>query len=252
MKYVASCSGGKDSLALVLRLIEEKRPLNYVLFYDTGMEFKAIYRNIEKLRPVVEEYGAKFVWLRPDTDFLLEMFCRPINYRDGSGTHYGFDWCGGTCRWRTVGKIKTIQSFLDTIGEYTQYIGIAVDEPQRINLSNNKVYPLVEWNMTEKDCLEYCYSRGWNWVEHDGETEVDLYSIMDRVSCWCCKNSNLKELRNMYHFLPTYWGYLKGMQSRIERPFKGDKTVFQLEERFKEEDSRAEVFDSVFGDFFTI
>ena len=45
VKYIASCSFGKDSLAMILRLIEEKYPLDEVIFYDTGMEFQAIYNN---------------------------------------------------------------------------------------------------------------------------------------------------------------------------------------------------------------
>ena len=37
MKYfISSCSNGKDSLAMTYRLIEEKRPLDEIIFYDTG------------------------------------------------------------------------------------------------------------------------------------------------------------------------------------------------------------------------
>ena len=45
MKYVASCSCGKDSLAMILALIEKAWPLDYVVFFDAGKEFKSIYRN---------------------------------------------------------------------------------------------------------------------------------------------------------------------------------------------------------------
>ena len=45
MKYIASVSFGKDSLAMLLRLIEEGKPLDEVVFYDTGMEFECIYNN---------------------------------------------------------------------------------------------------------------------------------------------------------------------------------------------------------------
>lgn len=66
--------------------------------------------------------------------------------------------------------------------------------------------------------------------------DVELYSILDRVSCWCCQNKNLRELRNMYLYLPQYWKMLKGLQSRIDIPMKGEgRSVFQLEERFKKE-----------------
>lgn len=40
--YMASVSWGKDSLAMLLRLIYENKPLNEVVFFDTGMEFQAI------------------------------------------------------------------------------------------------------------------------------------------------------------------------------------------------------------------
>lgn len=86
--------------------------------------------------------------------------------------------------------------------------------------------------MTEKECLDYCYDAGITWHE-DG---VDLYEILDRVSCWCCSNKNLKELRNIYKHMPKYWKKLKYMQSKIERPFKKYGNIIELEERFKKEE----------------
>jgi len=59
---------------------------------------------------------------------------------------------------------------------------------------------------------------------------------LDRVSCWCCANKNLKELRNIRTHLPKYWNCLKDLQSRTDRPMKGPgKSVFDLEERFGKE-----------------
>lgn len=234
--YVASCSWGKDSTAMVLRLIAENRPLTHVLFYDTGMEFKAIYNVMEMCRPLIEDYGAQIVVLKPENDFLFDMLLRPVN-KGKSNEHYGYDWCGGICRWRTTGKITTINNYLSTLGDYVQYVGIAVDEPERIVYENNKIYPLVEWKMTEKDCLEYCYREGINWLEN----EVDLYQILDRVSCWCCSNKNIKELQSIYEYLPNYWDLLKALQTRIDRPFRRsgkEQTIFDLEERFKKEKYR--------------
>ena len=40
----------------------------------------------------------------------------------------------------------------------------------------------------------------------------------------------------MYLYLPKYWLMLRGLQSRIDIPFKGEgKSIFELEERFKRE-----------------
>ena len=236
-EYVASLSGGKDSVAMVQGLMERNRPLTKVVTYDSGMEYQAVYNNIAKIAHNVQEYGAEMIYLKPETDFLTDMLIRPVN--SGCSTeHYGYDWCGGCTRWRTSGKIQTINKYLGTLGEYQQYIGIAADEPSRIDYSNGKTYPLVEWSMTEKDCLNYCYEQGYDWMENG----IELYSILDRVSCWCCANKNIKELRNMYHYLPKYWGMLKGMQSRIDRPFKGIYSIFDLEERFFWEDRQMALF----------
>ena len=44
-KYVLSLSGGKDSTAMLLRLLEEKRPVDLILFCDTGLEFPQMYEH---------------------------------------------------------------------------------------------------------------------------------------------------------------------------------------------------------------
>ena len=59
MYHIASCSFGKDSLAMILRLIEENKPLDEVVFYDTGMEFEAIYKVRDKILPLLKK---KFVY----------------------------------------------------------------------------------------------------------------------------------------------------------------------------------------------
>lgn len=95
-----------------------------------------------------------------------------------------------------------------------------------------KLIHLLTGGMTENDCLTYCYEHGWT----GDENGVELYSVLDRVSCWCCQNKNLRELKNIYMYLPEYWQRLRGLQSRIDSPMKGGgKSVFQLEERFKRE-----------------
>lgn len=239
MNYVSNLSGGKDSEAMTLGLIEKGYPLTHVIFYDSGMEFKAIYNVIDKTKPLIEDYGAKLIIVKPERDFLFDMLLKPVC----AGTdkeHYGYEWCGGCARWQTRHKVNQINTYLATLGDYVQYVGIASDEPQRIKNERNKVYPLVDWGWTEKDCLQYCYNKGFNWNENG----VELYDILDRVSCWCCGNKNLKELRNIYKYLPEYWQMLRALQSRIDRPFRRDgKTIFDLEERFKWEESQMNIND---------
>ena len=46
---LASVSGGKDSTAMLLRLLEEGRQVDEILFCDTGLEFPQMYAHLEKL-----------------------------------------------------------------------------------------------------------------------------------------------------------------------------------------------------------
>lgn len=232
MKYIASCSFGKDSLAMVLRLIEENEPLNEVVFYNTGMEFKAIYNIRDKILPLLKQKNIKYTELKPKDSFEYTMFDKPVKKRNGTISK-GYSWCGGRCRWGTTEKNKTITKYLkDKYGnEYREYIGIASDEIKRVEKARakHKLLPLVEFGMTESDCLKYCYDKGYYWEENG----VELYSLLNRVSCWCCSNKNMKELENYYKFLPEYWNKLKKLQSKTNRPMKYNKyTVFDLENIF--------------------
>lgn len=247
MKYIASCSFGKDSLAMVLKILEDKLPLDEVIFFDTGMEFDSIYHNRNRLKQILKEKSIAYTELSSKNHFLFNMLVKPVKYRDQSKKdspyHYGYEWCGSRgVRWGTSCKTSEIKKHYKMVykdEEIYEYVGIAYDEIERVKDDSHKIYPLIEWEMTEKDCLEYCYSKGWNWNEKSPKINggyIDLYSILDRVSCWCCQNKNLKELKNIYIYLPEYWQRLRGLQSRISTPIKGvGKSIFELEERFKQE-----------------
>lgn len=234
MKYIASVSFGKDSLAMLLLLLQRNKQLDEVIFYDTGMEFQSIYDTRNKVLSLLKSKNIKYTELCPKDSFEYTMFDKNVKHRNGTFSN-GYSWCGGRCRWGTTEKNRSISSYLkNKYGEdYQEYVGIAYDEPQRIREDNHKIYLLNELKYTEKDCLKLCYENGYFWDE-DG---IRLYDILDRVSCWCCANKNLKELRNYYKYLPKYWNKLKQFQKRTNRPFKNNKhTIFDLEERFKQEE----------------
>ncbi len=244
MKFIASCSFGKDSLAMVLKLIELNYPLDEVIYFDIGVEFDSIRANAEKAKSLFCEKGIKFTILEPEGSFIYTMTEKPVKKRN-STSQTGYKWCGGTARWGTTLKLDAIKKHNATYRDeiVVEYVGVASDERHRINRERNekriKLYPLVEWEMTEADCLEYCYDRGWHWNENGYE----LYDLLDRVSCKYCKNKNLKELRNIYHFMPEVWQELKDLQDKVQMPFKGDKTIHELEMRFITEDAQMTIDD---------
>lgn len=225
--YVVSLSGGKDSTAMLLRLIEEKRPVDLILFCDTGLEFPQMYKHIRQL----EEYIKRPITiLRAEHSFEYYFFdYTPIRKNPELKQYSGMSWAGPRNRWCT-GMLKTriMSKYLKELKktyEIIEYIGIAADEPKRIR---DGCYPLVEWDMTEKDCLEYCYKHGFRW---DG-----LYEIFKRVSCWCCPLQSLSELRKLHKFFPDLWKQLEDWDNRTWRKFRADYSIAELNVRFDFED----------------
>lgn len=51
-KHIVSFSGGKDSTAMLLFMVENNYQIDEIIFLDTGMEFPQVYDNIDK----VEKY----------------------------------------------------------------------------------------------------------------------------------------------------------------------------------------------------
>lgn len=234
MKYVASCSCGKDSLAMVLTLIEKECPLDCVVFVDLGKEFNSIYDTWDKLTAILDKHNIMYKRLTLNYSFDYYFSEHEVKTRDNS-FKCGYSWCGGRTRWGTRLKSTLINNFYkskfcDEV--ICEYVGIAKDELERVQFKrgkNVKIYPLILWGMTENDCLTKCYKNGFTYLEANG---VQLYQVLDRVSCYCCRNKNLKELKAIYKNLPDYWDKLKQMQSLTQMPFKDGKTITDLEYKF--------------------
>ena len=236
MSRVASVSFGKDSLAMLLLLLEQNTLLDEVIFYNPQMEFQAIYDIRDRIKPVLEQRGIRFTEVKPGVPFLYNMLERPVNSKK-NGFHLGYGWCGGPCRWGAKPKTTALDGV--ALDAEVHYVGIAADETARLEkLKSPKCSPLAEAWMTEADCLAYCYDRGFFWEENG----IRLYVILDRVSYWCCKNKNRRELKNIYQFLPQYWERLKELQAQIPMPMKPYSrkgvpygNVFDLEKVFEQE-----------------
>lgn len=232
---VISFSGGKDSTAMLLKMIEKGIPVDIVLFCDTGLEFPALYRHIRK---VEQNTGINVTIVKSDEGFEYLFASKKIKrcstkaIEKYGANRLGYSWAGPQTRWCTE-RLKTQprEKFLRKLRsqyDVIEYIGIAADEHYRINRKCNQRenirLPLVEWNMTEADCLDYCYRLGYDWE--------GLYTKMRRVSCWCCPLQSLKELRVLYDEFPDLWEQLCKWDSMTWRQFRADYSVIQLEKRF--------------------
>ena len=95
---------------------------------------------------------------------------------------------------------------------------------ERVKPNTNNLYPLVDWKMTEQECLDYCYKRGLDWG--------GLYKKMWRVSCWMCPLQRIQSLRTLFNDFPELWEELREMQKISTYKFKIDKDVDHYTRRF--------------------
>lgn len=242
MKYIANLSGGKDSTAMLLMLLEKGMQVDYIVFADTGKDFPQMRDHLAKLELYLKEHhpeAPQITYLKADYSFDYLMFEQEITKGQNKGRR-GYGWASMRMRWCT-GMLKKgvfgkfARENLD--GEYVCYIGIAADEPQRLKPDKHKTYPLADWGITEAAALNYCYSKGFDWG--------GLYTHFDRVSCWCCPLKNLRELKTLFIYYPELWAELREMDARANNQFRADYSVADLEEKFLKELSQQQI--SIFG-----
>lgn len=230
---IVSLSGGKDSTAMLLRMVEEGMRIDLIIFCDTGLEYPAMYRHLEKLE---KDIGRPIIRICADHTFehlLLNHEVRvKINKDVTERNHRGYSWPGPVNRWCTK-ELKEIprEKFLAPLREkydIIEYVGLAADEGYRLARKNNmregQRHPLVDWGMTEADCLKYCYDRGYDWE--------GLYNYFERVSCWCCPLQPLSQLRILYRHFPELWATLKAWDEKSWRKYKPEYSIAELEQRF--------------------
>lgn len=212
---LASFSGGKDSTAMVVRMLELGERLDEVVFCDTGMEFPAMYAHIEKVKTYVEESGVKFTTLKGDLSFRELFIERPIESSKYGHSYHGYGWPGMYIRWCTKHfKTEVISRYLKGV-EHVMCVGLASDEMKRIARPSNQKdrHPLAEWGWTEEMCLGYCYGKGYDW--YDPETGKGLYELFDRTSCWLCPFGKVDYYRTLRHYYPELWLQIGNMESEL-------------------------------------
>ena len=245
--HAVSLSGGKDSTAMLLLMIEKDMPIDIVLSADTGMEFPEMYEHLAKVDAFLyEKRHIHITTLRHPHGFEWLMFEEPkkkpsaIERRLREGVPLcGNGWPGIRVRWCT-GQLKThlLDKKVNELKGKRQalhYVGIAYDERGRCK---NEQYPLVDWNITESEALKICYDRGFNFG--------GLYEIYHRASCWCCPVQRIDELRKLRKYHPELWKRLRELDDRALAQFgpgalgqfKKDWSVKRLEERFSREDEK--------------
>lgn len=229
---------------------EHNEPVNLVIFsevmFDRGVSGE-LPEHIDFIKskciPLFESWGYEAKILHASLTY-MDIFLRQPSRgkRFGIGMKTGFPM-PRKCQINRSVKVLPIKRFLKSCKEeFTQYIGIAVDEPARLDRvakSTNQVSLLQKYGYTEQMALELCKEYG---------LLSPIYDFAPRGGCWFCPNMRdceLKHLRNNHRDLWDKLLELENMSNLI-----GDKwntltqtSIHDKEEQFFWEDRQMDIFD---------
>lgn len=244
MKYIASCSFGKDSLAAIIAAERAGVHIDEAVYCRIMFD-----REISAELPEHEEfihctaipllksrYGINTVTVQSGTNY-VEQFYRKYEKGKNIGRIQGFPCSIVRGNWCTKLKLRPINAWEKTAGEYISVVGIAADEPERAEkkTAHGKYLPLVEQGITEDGAFSICKREGLlSKAYNNGRT---------RLGCWFCHNQRINELRRLRKEHPELWEKLLILDHSSPCKFKPGKTVADFDLRFAAEDAQISLFD---------
>lgn len=253
MKYIATVSGGKDSVAMCDLLLKNNYPVDYIIFQNTLHEFGTMYDYIEKLKDYFKSrYKKDIIVTMPKTTF--EAWCFGV-INDESAIYNGYlrgipmAW-HEPCYWRREAKMKPFEKAIKSLigeEEYKTYIGYTLDETQRIQKGENLLYPLVyDFKMSERDCQQYLIKQ---------EMENPLYRFFTRTGCSFCPCQSQKSWFSVWKNFKEEWSYMKQVEHRLDQLeknglkvknkywFTNFRTCKDMEKLFLQMNNQGRLFD---------
>lgn len=210
MKHIVSFSGGKDSSAMLLRMIEIGMQVDMVLFADTGKEFPQLYAYVNRMEEYITNLGIEFKRVAPEKtwdDWFFGGYTRGFL----KGQQRGWPKTHTHCWWSREAKFKTMDPIC--IGNY-RYIGFGADEKKRVEAGRKKEgyrFPLADWGWTEARALEYLIEVGW---------AEEFHLDFNRTGCFFCPYQGEKSLVTLQKKYPEQWKELLWYAERASNDFK--------------------------------
>lgn len=247
-QYILSLSYGKDSLACLEAIKLLGLPLDRIVHaecYATDtipadlppmVDFKAKADQI-----ILDRYGIKVEHICATREAERErerVTYEKIFYRTRYSKKYqreqiyGFPcmkgaWCNSRLKMAAIHQMPKS----DGVTNIVQYLGIAADEPERIERHTrpNVVLPLVLIGWDEAYCRQWC---------EENDLLSPIYSLSARGGCWFCHNQGVEQLRLLRRNYPELWKLLLKWDKDSPVTFKSNGlTVHDFDKRFAYEDA---------------
>ena len=209
-------SGGKDSTAMLIHILENDLQLDEILYVDVGDWMWESASN--HLQQVKDKLGVDITVLNVTDEI-----------------HKGFERWGFPSffnRWCTGIKKESMRKYLrEKYGEresIIQYIGYCADEGKRTSgklySSYDAEYPLVDAGITTSEALKICESYGFDFG--------GVYEHHSHYNCWLCPLQRVGELKWIFENDKDKWDVLRNMQFQTDGYYHSERTIFDFEKKF--------------------
>ena len=227
--YILSESFGKDSMAMLDEIMRRKLPVDYVIHCDIKFnnEISGEHPLMAEWIPYAEKrikelYGIDIIHLTAKKNF-TEQFYTVKQKGNHIGDRYGYPYTiGAWCNSRL--KLDPIQNFIQEIKKQgkkvVEYIGIASDEPKRLErykeleTENHKYITLADFGIDELEALEICKRKG---------LLSPKYENSFRGGCWFCPKQSMWDLYQLWKNYPKHFEMLVEMEKDSFNTFKPNK-----------------------------
>jgi len=222
MEHIVNFSAGKESTAMLIRMLELDMPVDKIMFGDNGLEYPEVYEYIK----VVEAYiNRKVIVIKPKRTW-DELFYTKVIKGKREGAIRGFPFCCVPGCWASRDlKIRPMEHARPK--DALIYLGINCNEKYRVQHekghSENLRYPLIDWGWDEQKCLDYLEDKG---------LFPPLYKKFERTGCWLCPKQRMSSLKVLFFDYPELWAKLKQYEADCPHGFKPNLKLIDLEEKW--------------------
>lgn len=187
-KYIVSYGGGINSTAMIIYLIKNKFPLDYVVFSDTGDEMPETYDYLEIMEKYLKKKKIlfKIVKVRNNTSLSDRCIKRKVI------PSQIWRWCTRDM------KVTPIHAFYRKLNSHIyQYMGIDYDEVRRMKPAKvdyvTNLYPLIDYKIDRSECIQ---------IIRKAKLPIPVKS-----GCYMCPFNNMKRWAEIYEKHPELYEF---------------------------------------------
>jgi len=235
MKYIASISGGQDSTAMTVRMLELGMPLDYIVFCDTGNEFDEMYSYLDRLDVYLQNKFNIGITRLKGKHTLETLVNTPFSKGKHKDKVRGLPYSSSMSFCTRDLKVNLFNNFARSLkDDCIQYIGYVAREKNRVHKSDKKYitfkFPLIEWGWNEPEVSSYLKEK---------TLFNELYNYFIRTGCKFCPKQSLDSWYALYvHHLAEFqeakrWEERASKQDAHIQNFRSDYSMLQLEKKFE-------------------